>query len=54
MTTEQNKQDKVTNTDEKKPQKTSRPNEVGGFYFSSHLKITDPETGEVLVQARGD
>lgn len=31
-----------------------RPNEQGGFYFSSFFKITDPETGEVLVQARGD
>ena len=28
--------------------------ETGGFYFSSHLKITDPNTKEVLVQKRGD
>lgn len=31
-----------------------KPNEQGGFYFSSHLKITDPNTKEVLVQTRGD
>lgn len=31
-----------------------KPNEHGGFYFSSHLKITDPNTKEVLVQKRGD
>lgn len=38
---------KIENTEKK-------PNEMGGFYFSSHFKISDPETGEVLVQARGD
>lgn len=31
-----------------------RPNEVGGFYFSSHLKIHDPNSKEVLVKMRGD
>lgn len=31
-----------------------KPDEHGGFYFSSFLKITDPETKEVLVQTRGD
>jgi len=31
-----------------------RPNELGGFYFSSHLKIHDPNTKEVLVKIRGD
>lgn len=30
------------------------PNEHGGFYFSSGVKITDPNTKEVLVQMRGD
>lgn len=29
-------------------------NELGGFYFSSFLKITDPNTNEVFVQVRGD
>ena len=31
-----------------------KPNEHGGFYFSSSIKITDPNTKEVLVQKRGD
>ena len=31
-----------------------KPDEHGGFYFSSHIKITDPNTKEVLVQTRGD
>ena len=30
------------------------PDEYAGFYFSSFLKITDPETKEILVQTRGD
>lgn len=32
----------------------AKPNETGGFYFSSFLKITDPNTKEILVQVRGD
>lgn len=31
-----------------------KPNETGGFYFSSSIKIFDPETKEILVQKRGD
>jgi len=46
------------NTEENKqiqPQKPeSKPNEHGGFYFSSGIKITDPNTKEVLVHMRGD
>jgi hypothetical protein len=30
------------------------PNESAGFYFSSFLKISDPQTGQVLVQTRAD
>lgn len=32
----------------------SKPDEETGFYFSSAIKIFDPDTGEVLVQIRGD
>jgi hypothetical protein len=35
-------------------QQQSKPNEVAGFYFMSSIKITDPETGKVLVQQRAD
>ena len=31
-----------------------KPNENSGIYFSSSLKISDPDTKEVLVQMRGD
>ncbi len=37
-----------------KPEYGPTPEEHGGFYFSSHLKITDPNTKEVLVQTRGE
>jgi hypothetical protein len=39
---------------ENKSEIGSKPNETGGFYFSSFLKITDPNTKEVLVETRGD
>lgn len=50
----------INNNMNNKSEKTSdqksepKPNELGGFYFSSHLKITDPNTKQVLVQKRGD
>lgn len=42
--------------EQKVPEKsgTKKPNENAGLYFSSFLKITDPNTKEVLVQQRGD
>lgn len=33
-------------------QKTTRPNETGGFHFEGHIKIFDPETGEVFEDKR--
>jgi hypothetical protein len=32
----------------------AKPNEVGGFYFSSSVKIFDPNSQEVIVHKRGD
>jgi hypothetical protein len=47
--------DKSSESQENKvPVTEKKPNENGGFYFSSHLKITDPNTKQVLVQKRGD
>lgn len=40
--------------DNQKPRDTKKPNEFGGVYFSSSIKISDPETKEVLVHVRGD
>ena len=37
-----------------KNKKDKKPNEVGGFYFSSGIKIFDPTSNEILVQKRGD
>jgi hypothetical protein len=38
----------------KETESSKKPNEVGGFYFSSSIKIFDPNTKEVMVQQRGD
>ncbi len=35
-------------------QPANKPNEQAGFHFSSSIKITDPNSGEVLVQMRAD
>lgn len=39
---------------QEKSKDQSKPNDYAGFYFSSVVKITDPNTKEVLVQKRGD
>ena len=36
-----------------KPDEKS-PDENTGLFFTSHIKITDPNTKEVLVQMRAD
>ena len=43
-------QDSDTNKREQSP----RPNELGGFQYSTFLKITDPNSGQVLLQTRGE
>ncbi len=52
-----NREMKNKTTNEGKPEGRvtgRRPNEVSGVYFSSGIKIFDPNTQEVLVQKRGD
>lgn len=46
----------MTENEQEKPQEIeAKPvDEVSGFYFSSNLKIFDPNSKEVLVQMRGD
>ncbi len=52
--------DKIKIDPNQKPQsgtnnvKVNKPNELGGINLSSHIKIFDPNTGELLVQKRGD
>lgn len=31
-----------------------KPNESAGFYFSSSIKIFDPNSKEIILQKRGD
>ena len=40
--------------EEVKTEQNPPVNEVGGFYFSTAIKIFDPDTDEILVQQRGD
>lgn len=44
----QNKQDK------KSGDKSDKPRDFSGVYISSHIKIFDPNTNEVLVKKRAD
>lgn len=44
--------DKSEKIDQEEPQKPA--DELGGFCFSTAIKIFDPNTEEVLVQQRGD
>ena len=38
----------------KETEPSTKPNEVEGIYFSSSIKIFDPNTKEVMVHQRGD
>ena len=43
-----------TETSNKSVRDDIKPNEFGGFYFSSSVKIFDPNSQEVIVHKRGD
>jgi hypothetical protein len=45
---------KLENSDRKEDKIVSKPNEQSGVYYSSHIKIYDPNTNEVFVQKRAD
>ena len=45
---------KQENSDKNKKASDIKPNETGGVFISSHVKIYDPNTKEILVQKRGD
>ncbi len=45
----ENKDTKMT---ENTQQNTGKPNETGGFHFEGHIKIWDPQTGEVFQDKR--
>lgn len=46
--------DKSKISDTKEQLKDKKPDEKSGVYFSSHVKIYDPNTKEVFVQKRAD
>lgn len=48
------KEVKVNNTEHKNMQSSKKPNEQGSFYFSSSVKIFDPQTNKVFVHKRCD
>lgn len=48
------KESKSKNEGKHRQTSSAKPNEVGGFYFSSGIKIFDPNSQEVLVHKRGD
>ena len=40
------------NKDQKDQQIKKRPDETGGVHFEGHIKIFDPESGEVFIDKR--
>ena len=45
---------KNTTVSNSQVQSEKKPDDQTGLLFTSHLKITDPNTKEVLVQMRAD
>ena len=37
-----------------KKEPENKPNDTAGFYFSTHIRISDPNSKEILLQKRGD
>lgn len=54
MINKSNDVEKLTKDNKKQESAGKKPNETGGIYLMSHVKIFDPNTKEVLVQTRGD
>ena len=48
----ENTQENKTENAESKVER--KPNDTAGFHFSSSIKITNPDSGEVLLHARAD
>lgn len=47
---------KMSQNSNKIPEKTEikKPDESAGFYFSSSIKIFDPNSKEIILHKRGD
>jgi hypothetical protein len=48
----ESKETKMPENKDQQPKETSRPNETGGFHFEGHIKIFDPQNGEVFIDKR--
>lgn len=48
----ENKETDMNQSNDQKNSEKSRPNETGGFHFEGHIKIFDPENGEIYIDKR--
>lgn len=44
--------DSMSETKDTQDKIATEPDEDGGFYLQDFLKISDPETGEIITQGR--
>lgn len=49
-----NNNDKREKSKIKESTDNKKPNENGGFCFSTHIKIYDPNTKQVMLKKRGE
>jgi len=54
MINKEMKEHKSTNNGKQEQVRTRKPDEHSGIYFSSGIKIFDPNSGEVILHKRGD
>lgn len=47
-----NKETDMNQPNDQQNSEKSRPNETGGFHFEGHIKIFDPENGEIFIDKR--
>ena len=48
----ESKETKMPENKDQDTQQQARPNETGGFHFEGHIKIFDPQSGEVFIDKR--
>lgn len=46
--------DKELSNTQPEKKEIGKPDETGGFYFSSSVKIFDPNSNEIIMHTRGD
>jgi hypothetical protein len=48
----ESKETKMPENKDQDTQQQARPNETGGFHFEGHIKIFDPQSGEIFIDKR--